>query len=286
MNLYRLLQAKPDKAAERWLLILTVLLVTALSYLHLHTGPAYEFHLFFILPVLPVTWYVSPRRGALVSLLTVTLWFLADRQLGGLLGPPLPLVFNSAVRLGSLLMVVWLLGLIRAALDRETRLANEDNLTTLANRRGFFDTGRSLFHLIRRERIPVTAVFIDLDRFKEINDSLGHTTGDALLQTVAQEIRRHLRESDVAGRLGGDEFALLLPGCDPEAAADYAEKLRQRLLAAMREHRWPVTFSIGVAGFTSPPETFESLVDEADMLMYEVKESGRDRVLVRRFPET
>ncbi|MBK7565270.1 MAG: GGDEF domain-containing protein, partial [Propionivibrio sp.] len=86
-----------------------------------------------------------------------------------------------------------------------------------------------------------------------MNDTQGHSVGDSLLMTVAQTIREHLRASDIPGRLGGDEFALLLPNMNTQAASTYVGKLRDRLLATMREGGWPVTFSIGVASYNTAP---------------------------------
>ncbi|MBK8121750.1 MAG: GGDEF domain-containing protein [Sulfuritalea sp.] len=126
-------------------------------------------------------------------------------------------------------------------------------------------------------------MFIDLDRFKEVNDTLGHDTGDALLTAVARIVREQVRASDIPGRLGGDEFALLLPNMNAKAASGYVEKLRRRLLAAMRESGWPVTFSIGVASHNVAPQDFDLLIKQADTLMYEVKRGGRDRVLQQEF---
>lgn len=275
---------RPGRPAQLVILLAAILLTAGIGYLHLLTGLAYEFHIFFILPVLIVAWFVSAGRAIIIGVLSVAIWYLADRELGGNQANRLPLVFNTAVRLSIFLYVVWLIGQVRAVLDRESRMAREDGLTGLANQRGFTSLGHNLLGLAQRQNTPVTVMFIDLDRFKEVNDSLGHDTGDTLLRTVSEVIRGSLRVSDLAGRLGGDEFALLLPGNDPEAAAGYAESLRQRLLKAMHERNWPVTFSIGVASFATPPADFDQMIKEADALMYEVKHSGRDRVLIRSHP--
>ncbi|MCK7498384.1 MAG: GGDEF domain-containing protein [Comamonadaceae bacterium] len=162
-------------------------------------------------------------------------------------------------------------------------MAREDALTGLPNRCEFHERGRHAFAQAQRLKAPITAVFIDLDRFKEVNDRLGHMTGDQLLATVAQVIRSHLRASDISGRLGGDEFALLLPNMDSLSAADCVERLRERLLSAMREQHWPVTFSIGVASCDVTSENFDDLLAKADALMYEVKGSGRERARQRLF---
>lgn len=285
MKFHATLADPPSAKARLAIWLAAIALLGIVGFLHLRTGLAYEFHLFFIVPIVLVAWFVSIRRAYVIAILAVILWYLADRQLGGETADRLALLFNTVVRLGVFSTIVWLLAQLRSVLTRESQMAREDGLTGLANRRGFMELGQSLLALARRQEAPITAIFIDLDRFKEVNDERGHDAGDQLLQTVAATLRLHLRSSDIAGRLGGDEFALILPGTEAEAASSYAEALRDRLLAAMRDNGWPiVTFSIGVACFHRAPADLASLLKEADTLMYEVKDQGRNRVLTRCYP--
>lgn len=270
---------RPSHSIRLAVWLAAIALVALVAYLHLRTGLAYEFHLFFIVPVVLVAWFVDIRRAYVIASLTVILWYLADRQLGGDTADRLPLLFNTVVRLGIFLAIVWLLGQLRLVLERESQLAREDSLTGLANRRGFIQRGEVLLAMARRQQLPISALFIDVDHFKAVNDRLGHETGDALLAGVAEVLRSHLRASDLASRMGGDEFALLLPGSDRTAAMEYAADLRQRLLASMQKHAWPVTFSIGVSSFATAPDSLTTLLRVADKLMYEAKHNGRDKIL-------
>ena len=270
---------QPDGAARFGILLLSAALVLLLAYLHTLAGLAYEFHVFFAAPLALVAWFLGLRWGLAAAMLVVALWFRADQMLGGDQASALPLILNSVARLSIYCTGAWLLVRLRKLLDAETRLAREDTLTHLPNRREFFELGRHALAQARREGTPITAAFIDLDRFKEVNDTRGHAAGDALLACVADGLRARLRASDIAGRIGGDEFALLLPGMDGPSAKAYIEDLRHRLLQAMSGRRWPVTFSIGVASFARAPADLEGLLAEADSLMYEVKRGGRNRVL-------
>lgn len=262
---------------------MSVALVLLLAYLHTLAGLAYEFHVFFAPPLALVAWFLGLRAGLAAAVLVVLLWFRADQLLGSDLASAMPLILNSLARLLVYCAGVWLLVKLRKLLDAETRLAREDPLTHLPNRREFFELGRRALAQARREGTPITAAFIDLDRFKEVNDTRGHAAGDALLVSVANGLRRRLRTSDIAGRIGGDEFALLLPGMDGASAKAYIEDLRHRLLQAMSERQWPVTFSIGVASYALAPADLDDLLAEADGLMYEVKYGGRNRVLQKDF---
>jgi diguanylate cyclase (GGDEF)-like protein/PAS domain S-box-containing protein len=157
------------------------------------------------------------------------------------------------------------------------RLANHDALTDLFNRQRFEEEVEHELARVKRFKTQAAILFIDLDRFKYINDSLGHRTGDDLLVQVAHALRGQLRETDVLARVGGDEFAVLLAQSsrvDAETAAD-------RVVAAVRDHRMiangqvlSVTTSIGIALAPEHGATAEDLLAHADMAMYQAKESG------------
>lgn len=283
MNLKTLLLWQPGFLIRSGILVLCVLMTLAVGYIHTLSGLAYEIHVFFILPVLIVSWFNGKWFGYGLAVLAAVGWLIADLSLAGDQANVLPLIFNTHMRLAIFVSGAWLIGDMHHVLLRESRLAREDALTQLPNRCEFHERGQQAFAQAQRQGAPFTAVFIDLDRFKEVNDTLGHGIGDALLTTVARIIREQVRASDIPGRLGGDEFALLLPNMNAQAASSYVESLRKRLLAAMKEKGWPVTFSIGVASYKVAPQDFDMLVKQADALMYEVKRGGRDRVLQQEF---
>jgi diguanylate cyclase (GGDEF)-like protein len=122
-----------------------------------------------------------------------------------------------------------------------------------------------------------------LDNFKEVNDAHGHQAGDELLRLVAQLLEANVRKADTVARLGGDEFALLMPDTELTNAKAVVGRLQARLLQAMRSRRYPVTFSIGVSVFQTPPASVEETIRAADQLMYAVKRSGKNRVRYEQF---
>lgn len=175
--------------------------------------------------------------------------------------------------------------LILALQDEKHRayeLASHDHLTGLPNRRMFFELGGSHLARAKRSRQFYGLMYLDLDRFKTINDSLGHHVGDLLLQTVAARMRSVLRESDVVARLGGDEFVALLTGLDRrEDLATIAGKLTDvigRPCLNLDGHDLQVTPSIGVAIFPRDGHDIETLSRHADAAMYESKRAGRGRI--------
>src|SRR5205085_680354 len=127
---------------------------------------------------------------------------------------------------------------------------------------------------------PLTLTYLDLDAFKQVNDTLGHAVGDELLKTVANTLRSSVRASDIVARVGGDEFALLLPESGVGTAEVVLRKLQSRLLHAMQEKQWPVTFSMGAITFLQIPHSCDDMLHSADQLMYEVKSHGKNGVAV------
>jgi diguanylate cyclase (GGDEF)-like protein len=157
-------------------------------------------------------------------------------------------------------------------------LANQDSLTGLFNRRRFMDELEREVALARRSGAEGAVLMLDLDRFKEINDTLGHTAGDSLLVRVAEVLRERLRSTDMLGRLGGDEFALVLPACGIEDAETIGAELAWALsettirIAGRDRH---VTTSIGIAPFgLLKNDSAEALLVEADLAMYRAKAAG------------
>jgi diguanylate cyclase (GGDEF)-like protein len=269
---------KPDTLVRAGLIAAGLVAIAAIGYLHHRSGLAYEFHIFFLLPAAGVAWFAGWWPGAVVAVVAVLVWGITDWHLGGATGSRAALLFNSGMRLGVFLVVVWLLARLRIVLARETELAHHDPLTGLPNRRMFYAEGELALAQVRRRPEACTAMFIDIDHFKQVNDELGHKAGDELLRAVAEVLHQQVRGSDIVGRLGGDEFAVLLPGMAGDAAATYAEKLRERLREKMSGQRWPVSFSIGLACFHSPPQDIDTLVKRADALMYQAKRGGRDAI--------
>lgn len=160
-------------------------------------------------------------------------------------------------------------------------LANHDALTGLPNRRLLEDRLEQAMEMARRSGRQVAVQFIDLDRFKPINDRLGHRTGDLLLQAVALRLRGLLRAVDTVSRVGGDEFVIVQPEMNSATAAAHAA---QRVLAALaqvyciEEHELYVTPSIGIAMFPAHGESTETLLSAADTAMYHAKKVGRANV--------
>lgn len=162
-------------------------------------------------------------------------------------------------------------------------LAVTDPLTGEYNRRAFFEIGQRELERCVRYGIPLSAVMIDIDHFKQINDTHGHMIGDHILRSLAARCKESIRENDIFGRYGGDEFALLLPDTPPDAAEQIAARIRDTVHAFTWEgesHELPVSISIGIACADLRHRVLEDLLAEADKALYRAKTSGRNRIEV------
>jgi diguanylate cyclase (GGDEF)-like protein/PAS domain S-box-containing protein len=180
---------------------------------------------------------------------------------------------------------VWSFRDVTDARQAEAKLreqATVDQLTGTMNRRRFFEVAESEFKRAARHHESIAVAMIDIDRFKQINDTLGHSAGDRTLTAVADICRQHVREVDVFARLGGDEFAVLMPLTSREQGRTVAERVRIAIhdtLGTGADESVPVTVSVGLAASPDGEATVESLMKLADEALYEAKHEGRNRTV-------
>jgi diguanylate cyclase (GGDEF)-like protein len=171
---------------------------------------------------------------------------------------------------------------LAAEMTEELRqMAQHDALTGLPNRALFSDRVQNALAYARRHGTRFAIIFLDLDKFKPINDNYGHSVGDQLLQQAAKRLQESIRASDTVGRIGGDEFVLLVGElAEPEVALALAEKIRQALRHPYRidDHELTISCSLGVAIYPDHGTNELELTKGADEAMYRAKETGRDSV--------
>jgi diguanylate cyclase (GGDEF)-like protein len=171
--------------------------------------------------------------------------------------------------------------LAKAIEDAEKLTVNRDPLTGIPNRRALEESLADEMRRAKRYQRPFSLFFIDIDRFKRVNDQFGHAVGDAALKEFAAVVSRSLRPADVPSRWGGEEFVVLLPETGPESARRAAERLRE----TMERHSFAfragerLTCSIGVSSFPSDAEGARELLKIADEALYEAKRRGRNLVV-------
>jgi diguanylate cyclase (GGDEF)-like protein len=197
--------------------------------------------------------------------------------------PPLTpwlMTAGTMIVIGS--MVASLRGRVDRLVAQLAAAATRDPLTGLLNRRGFADVIAAELERARRAERPFSLLVADIDRFKLVNDRVGHSGGDVVLRRIAELLRSGKRQVDSAARLGGEEFVLLVPDTDGDGALVLAERLRERVRATFADDAQPITLSVGIATFPDDAVDAGALLRAADDALYAAKRAGRDRSVVHR----
>lgn len=172
---------------------------------------------------------------------------------------------------------------LKAVLAQAEEVSHTDALTFLPNRRHIIRNLQQEVHFVDRYGTPLSLSMLDIDHFKKINDTYGHSVGDDVLRTLAGELRDHIRHPDMIGRYGGEEFIILLPHSTLKAAREQAERLCRHvrsLRIRSGAHEIAITVSMGIAQYRVHVEGWEALLNRADAALYEAKKHGRDRWVV------
>jgi diguanylate cyclase (GGDEF)-like protein len=245
------------------------------------TGTELRLYPLYFVPTAVTSWRVGRGPGVLLALGGAAAWLAANLLAGLRDSAPWITVANAAVHTLAFVTVALLTAANRSALDRARDAARRDALTGLDNARAFYDRVSLEAARMRRAPGPLVLAYLDLDRFKEVNDTVGHRAGDDALAAVGAVLRQRLRATDGAARLGGDEFGVVLPGTDARGAEVVLEALRRGIADAMRALGLSSTAAIGAVVFEQPGPEVDPMLHAADLVMYEAKAAGRDRVLVR-----
>ena len=256
-----------------------------LGALRAATDAEFTFVSLAVLPVLAIAWIGGTRNGLYAACLAAGMWALGDITSEQHFNTPWIPWANAVTRLMTYCLVALLASQVRLQFEREHENATRDTLTGLHNRRAFFEAGAAEVELSKRYRQPLAVIFLDLDDFKQLNDSKGHDAGDAALRATASALTGTMRANDRLARLGGDEFAMLLPQIGYEAAIAAGQKISKAVDRALCDLP-PVKGSLGVAWFGSADRPFPAMLKAADELMYEVKQCGKHDMRTRSFDAT
>jgi diguanylate cyclase (GGDEF)-like protein len=266
-----------DKIPKTAILVTSVALVMILGIIDHLTGYDIAFSIFYLLPVALVSWFDKRSHAVIISILSAVVWLWADISSGHIYSHPAIPAWNSIMRLGFFLIVAFSLLEIKRLLENEQTFARTDFLTGAANSRAFYYFAQIEIDRSVRFGRPFTIAYIDIDNFKQVNDTFGHIQGDNLLQSVAKTIKDNIRSIDIVARLGGDEFAILFTETNEENVKTALNKVQKKLLSIVKNNNWPVTFSVGaVTCYESC--NLDELIKEVDKLMYIVKERGKNGI--------
>jgi diguanylate cyclase (GGDEF)-like protein len=255
---------------------LAFILVSGVAFADFATDYKTSISLLYLVPIILAVWYSWGIIGYMLAILGGSsdsiLTIIFNQQHGGIT------TLNSVTQSIFFLAFAYLLTARKKMIGRLKLLSRTDPLTELVNSRYFFEVGNIEIERAFRYKHPFSLVYIDMDDFKKVNDTLGHSAGDALLREVASKVRSTIRKTDMMARLGGDEFAVLLPETDVDNARSAVKRIQASLTGIKIQKPGPVTFSIGVVTNTGHPCPFDEMISEADSLMYEAKRSGKNAV--------
>lgn len=266
-----------SKRPKSFLTALAFILVLGAGWVDYITGPDYSLLLLYLLPVLTTAWFAGRWASVAISLESAMVLLVVDLAGQRHSVGSVALYWNDLSILVFFLLVTYIIASLKSAFEREKLAAGTDALTGVANRRHFYELADAEINRQRRYGHPFTVCYIDIDNFKQINDTFGHGEGDNLLSLIAQSIRTNMRKTDLVGRIGGDEFALLMPETGADVALNVVGKVH-----ALHDIAWKrgltVTLSIGMVVYLSPPENVDGMIKRADALMYSVKAGGKNNI--------
>jgi diguanylate cyclase (GGDEF)-like protein len=243
-------------------------------------------HFYYLLNTVKDTWKEiknETQRKKLIALsedawekanrLTTYAQFIAEYKNNIILKKITYITIFTAALIMIIILVVYFV--IKKGLEKEKII---DPLTKLYNRRNFIDNFNYFIELYERYKRPFSIIFLDIDNFKNINDTFGHQKGDEILKEVSKFIINHLRNTDLAFRYGGEEIVIILPETELYEAYQFAERLREGIKKQIKINGKPVTVSIGVGTYKG--EGMFSFIERVDSAVYEAKKEGKDKVVI------
>jgi len=266
------------KQSNSFVVTVALILTVIIGVINHFTSKELSFLVFYIIPVFMGTWFIGTWAGVVLSVCCAITWAFANNVFNHSYDHAYIPYWNFTMYAGFLIATTYYLKLLKKSQEQERQVASTDFMTRAVSRRYFLELAESEIDRARRYTHPFTAVYIDIDNFKTINDTFGHDIGDELLLRVVATIKEQIRSSDIIARLGGDEFMIFFPETGAEMAIAAIEKVKKVLLLAMSKNNWPVTFSFGMVTFATPPWSVDHMIKLTDDLMYEGKKAGKNMI--------
>jgi diguanylate cyclase (GGDEF)-like protein len=180
---------------------------------------------------------------------------------------------------GTFSLLIHFYGALKLREEELKEIASTDSLTGLPNRRSVLEYLKFEINRAKRKKVPLSIAILDVDDFKQINDTFGHMVGDRVLKELAILLRKNLRSGDVVGRFGGEEFVVVFPETELITATKIMERIRRVIENTYFEPVGSVSISVGVTEFREG-DTLEDLLKRADEKLYQAKREGKNRVVV------
>jgi diguanylate cyclase (GGDEF)-like protein len=239
-----------------------------IGYFDYITGPDLDVCYLLMIPTFLISWRFGVKAGLLASVICSASSMLANFNDPLIVTHPVIVWLNTIGIAAYLSVFAVVVHKLRVEMEFREKLARTDSLTGLLNRRAFDEATRHEMNRLMRFKRPFTLLVLDLDKFKLVNDTMGHNAGDVLLASLARVLTGSFRDTDFVARLGGDEFGVLLPETTSETALTAIVKLEENIRGMALGSGFPVSASIGMVTNQYPPMSQEKLFEEADRRMY------------------
>jgi diguanylate cyclase (GGDEF)-like protein len=267
-----------DKRQPGFIWWLSLLAIIVICYTMLVVQVEIDLKPLLVLPILLASWYGGSRAGVSLVLFTTILFLAMHWVLGCIKFHERFPIVDTLIALFSYLFISIVVTNFKKVHGSAELAADTDFLTGLNSSRMFYEALDNEIVRSKRYRHTFSLTYIDIDDFKLINDTKGHSVGDELLVEVSKCLQSSLRKSDVIARLGGDEFICLLPETIVKEAKSAITKVEKHLKYLMKKRGWNVSFSIGVVTYRVLPDSVIEAIKLADELMYEVKAKSKDAI--------
>lgn len=265
------------------LIILGYALVLNTGLADMLYGENISFTIFYLVPIALISWHLGKWHGLAGAIISSAFWTVSHLRVSTSYPHPVLFFVNSLLVLVLFVSVNQMFAKYRELKETEKKFTRTDSLTKVANANAFSELAELEIRRTRRYKRPVTLLYLDLDRFKKVNENSGLQAGNTLLFIVAYTIDKNIREVDTVARIGGDEFVVLLPNTGFESSDVVVNRIRQAINYAMKENDWNVTVSIGAATFNKPPVSSDDMLIKASHLALKAQEEGGDRIEKKEF---
>lgn len=249
------------------------------GYIDYHTGPQLSFLIAYIVIIAITAQRIGGFFCYVVAVIAATIRIITMAPLYD--GQPFTFVWNYTNVLGVYSLISYLLNRNYTTIETLSQATIKDPLTSAFNTKGFvFLLDKAIAHT-RRHKEPMSVAFMDVDRFKQVNDTRGHKAGDILLKQIVTTINSQLRAEDAVCRMGGDEFALLIARSDLSETYKFLGRMKSVLDKMASEEKYDISFSMGAVCYNGNADvTHAELLHQADESMYRVKRTTKNDILV------
>lgn len=269
--------------APKLSMVISIILLASVSFLDTHTGRGIVVSPLYIVVVFCFAFSTPPLFGisALCVGLLIKFMIIFGEAAANNVNISIPAI-NFSISSTSWILSFIIAYSLRGYAQELQVLSHNDPLTELMTRRYIKDVVPGRLSEARDRNHNIAIASIDLDNFKVVNDTQGHSVGDSVLKTVARIMKDVVRANDVVIRMGGDEFVIIFFDTRNGIAEHVIKRCIQNLDQSMARNQWPITFSVGVVEFTEVPDSFEAAIRLTDRVMYKAKRGGKNQIVYER----